>query len=89
MIMKTHQLSLFINDAITAILQGREGQANQLLGEVFDELLIVSANFTPETLTLLAQIMEIMHDAQRRRDHVYLVDILKYELPKHMPLDIH
>lgn len=83
--MKYEKLSILINEAIVALLQGNEGQANQLLGQVFDELLAVSATFTPETLTLLVQVMEIMHDAQQRRDHIYLVDILKYELPKHIP----
>jgi len=86
--MNTIKLSGLINDAIAALLQAKEGQANQLLGQVFDEFLVISATFTPENLTLLAQIMEIMHDAQQRRDHVYLVDILKHELPKHIELDI-
>jgi hypothetical protein len=86
--MKTHQLSLIINDAIAALLQAREGEANRLLGQVFEEMLDMSASFSPETLAVLAQIMKIMHDAQYRRDHVYLVDILKYELPKHIALNI-
>ena len=85
--MQYKKLSSLINDAIVALLQAKEGQANQSLRHVFEELLTVSAHFNSETITLLAKIMEIMHDAQQRRDHVYLVDILKYELPKHIELE--
>ena len=84
--MEYSKLNRFINDAVVALLQAKEGQANQLLAKMFDELLNISASLKPETLMELSQIMEIMHDAQQRRDYVYLVDILQYELPKHIVL---
>lgn len=84
--MKHSKLNRLINDAVTALLQAKEGQANQLLAKMFDELLNISASLKPETLMELSQIMEIMHDAQQRRDYVYLVDILQYVLPKHIVL---
>lgn len=73
-----------INQTSIVFLQAREGQANELLAEVFDELIKLSASLTPETLKILTQLLEIMHDAQQRRDHVYLVDILQYEIPKYL-----
>lgn len=82
--MKCIELNRLIDQASTALLQSKEGESNQLLSQVFDELLVLSPSLSPETLVMLAKIMEIMHDAQQRRDHVYLVDILKYELPKHL-----
>lgn len=80
--MEYSKLNRLINDAVIALLQAKEGQANQLLAKVFDELLAVSASLTPEILIELSQIMEIMLDAQLRRDYVYLVDILKYSVVK-------
>jgi hypothetical protein len=85
--MKYKKLSQKIDKASTALLQSNEGQANELLATVFDELLNISSTLSPETLQTLAKLMEIMHDAQQRRDHVYLVDILKYEIPKHINLE--
>lgn len=82
----TQLLSDLINEAILLLLHSKEGEANQCLNNVFDELLRLSSSFDPDTLSNLSQIMPIMLDAQQRRDHVYLVDILKYELPKHISL---
>lgn len=73
-----------IDQTSIAFLQAREGQANELLTEVFDDLMKLSDFFTPETLKILTQLLAIMHDAQQRRDHVYLVDILQYEIPKYL-----
>lgn len=84
--MKYEKLSQCIDQASVALLQAKEGQANELLSHVFDELLLQASSFSPKTLEVLVQLMEIMHDAQQRRDHVYLVDILQYELPKYIKL---
>ncbi len=73
-----------IDQTSIAFLQAREGQANELLSEVFDDLMTLSDFFTPETLKILTQLLTIMHDAQLRRDYVYLVDVLRYELPKYI-----
>lgn len=80
------KLSEKIDLASTGFLQAKEGEANELLSQVFDELLKISSNFTADTLKSLTQLMEVMHDAQQRRDHVYLVDILQHELPKYIEL---
>ncbi len=80
------KLTSLIDDASLALLQAKEGEANALLSQVFDELLFISSSFDAQVLVVLSQIMEIMHDAQQRRDYVYLVDIMKYELPKHISL---
>ena len=82
--MPYQKLISVINDASLTLLQAKEGEANQLLAKVFDELLALLPSFTPETLENLSQIMTIMHDAQQRREYIYLVDILKYELPKYI-----
>ena len=84
--MKYKKLAQVIDQASIALLQAKEGRGNELLSQVFDELLLLSSSFTPETLKVLAQLMEVMHDAQQRRDHVYLVDILQHELPKYIEL---
>ncbi|MBU2869971.1 hypothetical protein [Colwellia sp. E2M01] len=84
--MKYKKLFDSIDQASTALLQAKEGQGNELLSQVFDELLTLSSTFNQETLHVLVQLIEIMHDAQQRRDYVYLVDILQYELPKHISL---
>ena len=84
--MKHKALVLRIDQASIALLQGKEGAGNEYLSQVFDELLQLSVSFTPQTLKCLTPLMEIMHDAQQRRDHIYLVDILQYELPKHIEL---
>jgi len=84
--MKNKNLVELIDQASIALLQAKEGEAHALLSQVFDELLQVSSSLTAQTLTSLAKIMEVMHDAQKRRDHVYLVDILQYELPKYIDL---
>lgn len=78
--MKNNKLTLLINEASLALLQGKEGEANALLSQVFDELLTEAKNLPPAAIVRLTKIMEIMHQAQQRRDYVYLVDILKYEV---------
>ena len=80
------KLSNLIDEATLLLLQAKEGEANKCLNKVFDELLIISSSLDSNTVTILSKIMPIMYEAQQRRDHVYLVDILKYELPKHIPL---
>lgn len=85
-LMDKSKLLLIIDDASLALLQAKEGEANVLLSKVFDELLVLSSLLDSDSLKALSQIMQIMHDAQQRRDHIYLVDILRYELPKHINL---
>lgn len=82
--MDNSKLLLIIDDASLALLQAKEGEANVLLSKVFDELLVLSSLLDSDSLKALSQIMQIMYDAQQRRDHIYLVDILRYELPKHI-----
>ena len=79
-------LSEIIDQASTALLQAKEGEANELLSQVFDGLLQTAPSFTDDRLKNLTQLMEIIYDAQQRRDHVYLIDILQYELPKYIAL---
>jgi hypothetical protein len=85
-LINSKKLSNLIDEATLLLLQAKEGQANKCLNEVFDELLILSSSFDSNMITNLSKIMPIMYDAQQRRDHVYLVDILKYELPKYIQL---
>lgn len=85
-LINTNNLSNLIDEATLLLLHAKEGEANKCLDKVFDELLRLSASFDSHTVTNLSKIMPIMYDAQQRRDHVYLVDILKYELPKYIPL---
>jgi len=85
--MQYNKLSSLINNTSLLLLQAKEGEANLLLSKVYDELLVLAPSFQSlnsgsEILVKLSQIMEVMHDAQQRRDYVYLVDILKYSLPK-------
>jgi hypothetical protein len=82
----TANLFTLIDEATLLLLHAKEGEANKCLDNVFDELLRLSSSFDSKTVAHLSQIIPIMHDAQQRRDHVYLVDLLKYELRKHMPL---
>ena len=79
-------LSNLIDEATLLLLHAKEGEANKCLDNVFDELLRLSSSLDSKTVASLSQIIPIMYDAQQRRDHVYLVDLLKYELPKHIPL---
>lgn len=79
--MKINMLKQLIDDASLSLLQGKEGEANHKLSKVYNELLILTPFLKPESLAHLSQIMEIMHDAQQRRDYIYLVDIIKYSLP--------
>lgn len=74
------KLTPLIDDACCALLQAKEGEANHLLSLVFDELLSLAEQLNAQQLTRLTQIMDIMHQAQQRRDYIYLVDILKYQL---------
>ena len=85
-LVKRKNLYNLIDDATLLLLHAKEGEANQCLNKVFDELLTLSSSFDSNTMISLSKIMPILYDAQQRRDHVYLVDILKYELPKHIPL---
>lgn len=78
--MSKHKLVNLVDQASLALLQGKEGQGNDLLSQAFDELLVVTQNSTPEVTNHLTQIMEVIYQAQQRRDYVYLVDILKYEV---------
>lgn len=80
--MKKVKLATLIDDASLALLQCKEGEANILLSKVYDELLALAPSIPADNLALLSQMLEIMHDAQQRRDYVYLVDMLKYSLPK-------
>jgi len=79
--MSNDKINLLINDVSLALLQGREGEGNLLLSQFFDELLLLTPILSLDKMNDLSQIVEIMHQAQQRRDHVYLVDILNYALP--------
>ncbi|MFT6249713.1 MAG: TFIIF-interacting CTD phosphatase-like protein [Francisellaceae bacterium] len=85
-LINSNKLSNLIDEATLLLLQAKEGEANKCLDKMFDELLILSSSFDSSTVTNLSKIIPIMYDAQQRRDHVYLVDILKYELPKYIQL---
>ena len=78
--MKQDKIVSLINEASMALLQAKEGQANELLTKLYDELLALAPLLSPEKLVCLTQVMEIIYDAQQRRDYIYLVDILKYNL---------
>lgn len=80
--MKFDNLAQLINNASQVLLQAKEGEANVLLSEVFDELLILTPTAPTEVILTLIQVIKIMHEAQQRRDYVYLVDILRYEIPE-------
>ena len=83
-LINTGNLSNLIDEATLLLLHAKEGEANKCLDKLFDELLLLSSSLDSNTLTQLSKIIPIMYDAQQRRDHVYLVDILKYELPKYI-----
>ena len=74
------KLNTAIEKASNALLQGKEGEANELLSEVYDELLIISSTLPASNLEKLQPVMQVMLKAQQERDYVYLVDILKYQL---------
>lgn len=85
-LVNTEKLSNLIDEATLLLLHAKEGEANKCLDTVFGELLRLSSSLDSNTVANLSKIIPIMYDAQQRRDHVYLVDILKYELPKYLPL---
>jgi len=76
-----NKLARLINDTSLALLQAKEGEGNLLLSQVFDEFLVVTPSIPPQKISKLLQVMSIMHEAQQRRDYVYLVDLLIYEIP--------
>lgn len=78
--MDFEKLNRTIDSACEALLQGRSGEANERLSHVYDELLVLSANFPESKLKQIQPIMDIMLKAQQSQDYVYLVDILKYQL---------
>jgi len=81
-----NKLATLIQETSLALLQAKEGESNLLLSQVFDEFLVVSPAISPQALSKLTQVMTIMHEAQQRRDYVYLVDLLMYEIPLHINL---
>lgn len=74
------KLNAAIENASVALLQGKEGEANELLSDVYDELLIISSTLPGSRIESLQPVMDVILKAQQDRDYVYLVDILKYQL---------
>jgi len=74
------KLNVAIEDASVALLQGKEGQANELLKQVYDELIALSSSLPAGKIENLQPVMDVIFLAQQGRDYVYLVDILKYQL---------
>lgn len=73
-------IEALIEQACLLILCGNEGAANESLINLFDELLSISNNLPVEKMQALTQILPIVLDAQKRRDMVYLADLLQYEV---------
>lgn len=75
-------LKVTIGNASEALLQGRSGEANELLSHVYDELIASSSTLPLTKIERLKPVLEVMYSAQQKCDYVYLADILRYELPK-------
>jgi hypothetical protein len=61
---------------------GHEGAANESLAEVYELLLALPAQLSSQQLEWLKQLFPVMYDAQKRRDWIFLADILQYEVIK-------
>jgi hypothetical protein len=75
-------INVLISETYPLILCGQEGAANKSLAKIYDELLKITPMLSAEKIQTLSQLLQVMLDAQQRRDMIYLADIMKFEIPK-------
>ncbi|MBA6264350.1 hypothetical protein [Colwellia sp. Bg11-12] len=75
-------INALISETYRLILCGQEGAANKSLAKIYDELLKITPMLSAEKIQTLSQLLQVMLDAQQRRDMIYLADIMKFEIPK-------
>ncbi|MEH6383100.1 MAG: hypothetical protein V7780_00745 [Colwellia sp.] len=75
-------INVLISETYRLILCGQEGAANKSLAKIYDELLKITPMLSAEKIQTLSQLLQVMLDAQQRRDMIYLADIMKFEIPK-------
>tara|TARA_R110000787_G_scaffold43118_4_gene105811 strand:- start:8233 stop:8508 length:276 start_codon:yes stop_codon:yes gene_type:complete len=71
-----------INETVTFIRQGQTGYTGATLNKTFRLLEALAQSLPQGKIAELAPILAVMHDAQQRKDMVYIADILQYEIVK-------
>ena len=59
---------------------GYEGQGNRLFAEILEGLISVTQSLDLTGANSVQALIPVMFDAQKRRDTIYLADLLEYEL---------
>ena len=59
---------------------GYEGEGNRLFAQLLDDLLVLLKQVNNQQAASIKALIPVMFEAQKRRDTIYLADILEYEL---------
>lgn len=71
-----------IATTVAFIRTGQEGFTGMSLIHTFNKLSEISEELPKDKIKKLAPILAVIHDAQQRKDMIYIADILQYEIVK-------
>lgn len=78
----TFKLSELIDEAVKDLRRGHRGYANRNFAYVIAYLVNLTEELSKEKVVQLLPILDVMEDAQKRQDMLYVADILQYEIPR-------
>ena len=71
-----------IDTTVNYLRKGQEGFSGMSLIHTFDKLNEISESLPKQKVDQLTPILAVIHEAQIRKDMIFIADILQYEIVK-------